>query len=156
MTSTATALVDLEHATVHAKVEIAAPPARVFRALTQPRQLAAWWGAPELYRTEDWQLDLRPGGKWSCKAIGLDGVMSTVEGVIESLEPPHRLVMTWQPSWDEFASSTILYRLTPTTTGTLVEVTHSGFASAASCQGHAEGWLRVLGWLDAKLDTIAD
>ncbi len=152
--SAATALVDLEHSTVHAKVEIAAPPARVFRAITQPRQLAAWWGDPAHYRTEDWQLELHPGAPWSCKAIGADGSISSVRGVVEQVEAPHRLVMTWSPSWDDFASSTIVYELSATEGGTLVVVTHSGFASAESCQGHGDGWLRVLGWLAGKIADL--
>ncbi|MFV8750153.1 SRPBCC family protein [Nannocystaceae bacterium ST9] len=154
--SAATALVDLERSTVHATVEIAAPPARVFRALTLPNQLAAWWGSPDMYRTEDWQLDLRPGGAWRCKAIGLDGGVSTVEGVFETIEAPHRLVMTWRPSWDDFAVTTITYELIATAGGTKVQVTHSGFASASSCQGHADGWLRVLDWLATKILAISD
>lgn len=154
--STATALVDLEHSTVHAKVEIAAPPARVFRAITQPRQLAAWWGDPALYRTDDWQLELRAGAPWSCKAIAADGSISSVRGVVEQVEAPHRLVMTWSPSWDDFADSTIVYRLSATPSGTLVEVTHSGFASAAACQSHGDGWVRVLGWLTDKLADVPE
>ena len=59
--SAAKAVIDLERSTVHATVEIAAPPARVFRALTTPAQLAAWWGQPGMYTTSDWQLVLFRG-----------------------------------------------------------------------------------------------
>ena len=63
-----TAVADVQARTVHATVEIAAAPDAVFRALTDPDELARWWGSPELYQTHDWNLDLRPGGKWSCQA----------------------------------------------------------------------------------------
>jgi len=31
-----------------------------------------------MYRTYDWQVDLRAGGKWSTRARGSDGTESTV------------------------------------------------------------------------------
>ena len=154
--SAATAVVDLERSIVHATVEIAAPPARVFRALTTPAQLAAWWGQPGMYTTSDWQLELRPGGAWSCKADGADGRSSSVRGTVELVEAPHRLVMTWSPEWDGFATSRIEYRLDATPTGTRVKVTHDGFASAESCKGHGDGWERVLGWLAEKLGDLPE
>jgi uncharacterized protein YndB with AHSA1/START domain len=154
--SAATAIVDLERSTVHATVEISAPPTRVFRALTTPTQLSAWWGTPGMYTTRDWQLDLRPGGAWSCKAEGADGSVSTIEGVFELIEAPSRLVMTWSPSWDGFAVTRIEYRLEPTPSGTRVKVVHDGFASAESCKGHGDGWERVLGWLAEKIGTLPE
>ena len=33
------------------EVEVAAPPERVYAALTDPAELAAWWGSDEGYRT---------------------------------------------------------------------------------------------------------
>jgi hypothetical protein len=50
-----------------AEVEIAAPPERVYTALTDPAELAAWWSAEDAYRTFDWESDLRVGGKRNCK-----------------------------------------------------------------------------------------
>ena len=35
---------------------LAAPPSRVFRALTTPELLEAWWGDESVYTTHDWQL----------------------------------------------------------------------------------------------------
>ena len=44
------------------EIEIAAPPERVFEALTDPAQLMLWWAAtPEGAR---WEMDARLGGKW--------------------------------------------------------------------------------------------
>ncbi len=36
--------VNPEQDAVSQEIEIAAPPERVFRALTDPKQLFAWWG----------------------------------------------------------------------------------------------------------------
>lgn len=56
------ALSDFSAGTIHASIEIEAPPDVVWDALTEPAQLMSWWGSSELYRTFDWQVDLRPGG----------------------------------------------------------------------------------------------
>jgi len=39
-------------------VEVAASPERVYAALTDPAELAAWWGDGDAYRTFDWESDL--------------------------------------------------------------------------------------------------
>ena len=57
---------------VRGTADINASPERVFRALTTEEQ-AEWWGHEGVYRTHDYEIDLRPGGKWGCKATGADG-----------------------------------------------------------------------------------
>ena len=44
------------------EIEIAAPPERVFQALTDPSQLMLWWAASPAGAL--WEMDARPGGKW--------------------------------------------------------------------------------------------
>ena len=74
-----TTRVDAAAGVVHATVEIDAAPERVFHAFTTPAELAAWWGSPDTYRTEQWTVDLRPGGRWHCHAVSnVDGQGSTV------------------------------------------------------------------------------
>jgi uncharacterized protein YndB with AHSA1/START domain len=43
------------------EVEIAAPPERVFRALTDPAQLLHWW-TDAVCKTSLWEMDARKGG----------------------------------------------------------------------------------------------
>jgi uncharacterized protein YndB with AHSA1/START domain len=42
----ARALADVNGGIILAEVEIAAPPERVFRALTQSDEIVRWWGSP--------------------------------------------------------------------------------------------------------------
>jgi uncharacterized protein YndB with AHSA1/START domain len=144
------AVADLAEGTIHASIEIEATPDVVFNAMIDPEQLAAWWGSPETYRTSNWQVDLRPGGEWSTTAKNVsDGRNGVVRGRYLEVERPRLLVYTWQPSWDDFAETTIRVELTPTRTGTRVRITHSGFGDRlASATGHTAGWRRVLGWLE--------
>lgn len=145
----AQALADPAAGTIHAQIDIEAPPEDVFQALTDPVELAAWWGSPDTYRTFDWRIDLRVGGAWSCQAEDhATGRRGEVRGEYRELDPPHRLAYTWQPSWDGFLASTIQIELQPHAGGTRVRVIHTGFEGRPeSCQGHAEGWKRVLAWL---------
>jgi uncharacterized protein YndB with AHSA1/START domain len=145
------AVADVAAGTIHAAIDLPAPPDRVFQALTTPAQLAAWWGSEDLYRTHSWQVDLRVGGVWSCQAEGPQG-KSSVRGKYLEIDRPKLLVVTWEPSWDDFQTTTIRYDLQPTPAGTRLKVTHTGFGPRAdSCQGHAAGWNRVLEWLAAHL-----
>ena len=77
----ARALADVNGGIILAEVEIAAPPERVFRALTQSDEIVRWWGSPDAYRTESWTADLRVGGSWKADGRGSDGASFTVGGV---------------------------------------------------------------------------
>jgi len=144
-----TAVADVQAGTVRATVEIAAPPEAVFRALTDPGELARWWGSPDLYQTEDWKVDLRPGGSWSCQARSAEG-SSEVRGQYLAVEPPRLLEYTWEPSWEQYRQTVIRCTLEPVPGGTRVSVLHRGFTAEESTRGHADGWTRVLGWLAGR------
>ena len=45
------------------EIDIDAPPERIF-ALTEPKELIAWWGEEAESHTTSWELDLRVGGQW--------------------------------------------------------------------------------------------
>ena len=54
------AVADVTEGTILAAVEIAAPPERVFRAITTD-DVVHWWGSPELYQTTQWVADVQSG-----------------------------------------------------------------------------------------------
>ena len=144
--------VETAGSTIVAEIEIAAPPETVFDALTTPADLAAWWGADGVYRTHDWQIDLRPGGQWSCLATAASGgAAMTVRGAYLEVDRPRALAYTWMPGWEkELPATEVRYTLSAAPGGTLVQVVHSGFAGFAKSQeGHVAGWKRVFEWLSA-------
>ncbi len=53
-----------EHDAVVAEIEIAAPPERVFQALTDPKQFFAWWGKEPSVDLVVFEMAARPGGYW--------------------------------------------------------------------------------------------
>jgi uncharacterized protein YndB with AHSA1/START domain len=149
----ATAVADVAAQKIHAVVEIAAPPERVFRALTEPHELAAWWGSADTYQTFDWSIDLRPGGQWSCQAriAGADR-LSSVRGEYRVIEPPRLLEYTFLASWEEFAPTLVRIEIEPSAIGARVTVLHTGkLATDDAYGGIAEGWQRILDWLNGHL-----
>jgi uncharacterized protein YndB with AHSA1/START domain len=69
---------------------LAAPPALVWQALTDPNHIAQWWG-PSGFRTTTKRMDVKPGGTWRFVMHGPDG--HDYENLITYLEvdKPHRL-----------------------------------------------------------------
>ena len=163
----ATATVTPDHNTVIAEVFIAAPPARVFQAISDPAQLPRWWGQDGLYRVTKSSMDLRVGGRWRSDGVGADGRAFYVEGEYLEIDPPRLLVHTWLPSYNQKEKTVVRWELYPEAvnalhpggpkrsgTGTRVHVRHDGFAgNAESAKSHGEGWKRVLGWLTKFAET---
>ncbi len=83
----ATAAVTPDNDAVLAEVFIAAPPERVFQAITDPQQMPLWWGQQGLYRVTEWKADVRPGGHWRSDGVGADGHTFNVQGRVSGGRP---------------------------------------------------------------------
>jgi len=59
--------------------ELRATPDRVFRALTQAKDLEAWWGAKTQWWLEKAQVDARPGGRYHLDFRSGEGKIGFVE-----------------------------------------------------------------------------
>jgi uncharacterized protein YndB with AHSA1/START domain len=70
-----------------------APRALVFRAWTDPRHMARWWG-PHGFTNPVCELDVRPGGAWRIVMRGPDGAAHPARGVYREVAEPERLVLT--------------------------------------------------------------
>jgi uncharacterized protein YndB with AHSA1/START domain len=143
----ATPPVTADQDVVVVEVFIAAPPDRVFQAITDPQQLAQWWGQKDLYRIRHRESDLRIHGHWLSSGVGAEGSEFQVAGEYLEIDPPRLLLHTWVASYMGPMVTTVRWELTPSQGGTLVKVTHSGFAgNAEAASSHGQGWQRVLGW----------
>lgn len=149
----ARAVADVAAGMLLATVEIKATPERVFRALAS-EDIAKWWGSPELYRVTEWSGDVRVGGQWRSRGVDRDGKPFEVSGEYVEVDPPKKLVQTWQPKWVDGSVTQVTYRLEAIAGGTRVTVRHEGFGDAAdACHGHAAGWERVFTWLLTWLEA---
>jgi uncharacterized protein YndB with AHSA1/START domain len=144
----ARAVADVTQGMVLATVDIAAPPERVFKAISSS-EIARWWGSPDRHQVKEWTGELKVGGRYRSSGVGENGPFA-VEGEFLEIDPPRKLVHTWQPSWERGAPTTVAYLLEPIDGGTRLTVRHTGFgANTESCKSHGEGWVGVLSWLNA-------
>jgi uncharacterized protein YndB with AHSA1/START domain len=148
------------------EIFVAAPPERVFQAISDPKQMPLWWGQKDMYRITEWKNDLRKGGTWSSVGAGVDGKAFRVEGEYLEVDPPRLLVHTWIASWSKSLKTVVRWELEPREvhglqhrgpqkagTGTLVKVRHEGFANAPQdAVDHSKGWTRVLAWMRAYVE----
>lgn len=162
----ATAQATPDNDAIVAEIFIAAPPSRVFEAISDPGQTPQWWGQKDMYRLTDCKSDFRPGGKWMNKGVGKDGKEFQVEGEYLEIDSPRLLVLTWIPSFANSIKTTLRWELEARDvhslhqhsthragTGTLVKIHHSGFAgNLEALQAHTQGWIRVLGWIQAYVE----
>jgi uncharacterized protein YndB with AHSA1/START domain len=75
-----------------------APREQVFRSLTEPSGLAAWWG-PRGFTTPEIDLDLRVGGAFRFGMQPPDGALFHLAGEFREIVRPARLVYTFR--WEE-------------------------------------------------------
>jgi uncharacterized protein YndB with AHSA1/START domain len=139
-----------DNTAVNAEIFIAAPRERIFQALTDPKQAAQWWGHGDKYRFSQFEMDVRVGGRWSCSGTSTSmGTNIAVHGEFLEIDPPRRLCYTWMSSWMPTVTE-VLWELDQQNGGTLLKLTHTGFAgNADQTKAHTVGWSLVLGWLQA-------
>ena len=133
--------------TIVEEITIRAPADRIFAALSSPEERVKWWGAEGRFKTTQVESDLRPGGKWAMRGIGVGGRPFTIQGVYRQVDRPRLLVFTWLPSWQDDPIETLVsFDFTEKGGITTVRVTHSGLATESSRAQH-RGWPDILRWL---------
>lgn len=113
--------------------DIAHPPEKLWRALTQPHLITEW-----LMRNEDFQPVIG-------KTFRLRGDWGGVECEVLAVEPGKTLTYTWNHVHDDPAydlRSVVSFTLTPTTTGTLLRMEQTGFRpeQKQAFGGARHGW----------------
>ena len=73
-----------------------APRDRVWRAFTDPKLVAQWWGRGKKLVVE--RMDVARGGHWRFVVHGANGGVNGFEGRYREVTPPERLVWTFE--WD--------------------------------------------------------
>jgi uncharacterized protein YndB with AHSA1/START domain len=112
------------------------PVERVWHAITDERELAAWMGYPA-------RLDLRVGGAVRLCADSDDG--EAIAGIVTVLEPPHVLRYTWD-------MALIQWSLSATPGGCRLELVHHGITDARRVTEFGSGWQEFLECLERYLE----
>jgi uncharacterized protein YndB with AHSA1/START domain len=122
----------------------AASRERVFRAWTTPEAVRRWLIEPSQGSwTEEPQMDARPGGRYRFAGEG-GGKPWCVQGTYREVEPPKRLVFTWEwedhPNPGDSGLTLVTVEFFDREGRTEVVLTHQGFPHQASRKDHDTGW----------------
>lgn len=123
------------------KCVLEAPRERIFTMLTEPAELAKWWG-PHGFTTPGVELDLSVGGSYRVAMQPPEGDVFHLSGEFLEIDPPSRLVYTFR--WDEPVPDDreTVVRLSFTAVGEATEVALSQgkFATEERLTLHRGGW----------------
>jgi uncharacterized protein YndB with AHSA1/START domain len=115
-------------------IDIEAPPEVVFAHLVTPELMVSWMG-------QHAELDAVAGGAF---AVDINGYL--VRGEYLEVDPPRRLVVSWGMAGTADlppGSSRVEFILTPTATGTTLDLVHTGLPEMRA-KNHAAGWANYL------------
>ncbi len=137
-----------------------APRELVFKAFTDPKHLAQWWG-PRGFTNPRCEVDARPGGEMRIDMRGPDGTVYPMRAVFKELVEPERIVMTTIALMDEdktlleilntFTFEEVNGKTRFTMTARVMKATpEAAFALA----GMEEGWIQSLERLTKFLSTL--
>ena len=149
----------LEIGRIDRTIEINAPPARVWRALTDPAELSAWFKV---------QIEgtIAPGSDVQMTSTheGYEGQRFKVRFV--EVTPPTRLVWQWHPGevdpkvdYAREARTTVTFVLEPAGSGTRVTLSETGFDEislerrAKVFNDNSQGWAEVVTWLQKHAEA---
>ena len=120
--------------------EMAHPPEKIWRALTQPHLIEEWLMKNDFTPVMDHRFNLR--GDWGA-----------VDCQVVAVEPSKTLSYTWAALGLE---SVVTWTLTPTRTGTHLRMEQSGFRpdQQQAYQGAKYGWQKFFAGLEQTLARI--
>lgn len=127
---------------VERSIEIAAPAAAVWEALTQAAAIERWFDA-----IDDVTFEARPGGRVAFR----DPAFGAVEGSVTAWEPATRLAVEFRANWPRLLE----YRLTPVAGGTRLDVVQRDFAPLRDRDFGIPGMIEHLEQALALLATLA-
>jgi uncharacterized protein YndB with AHSA1/START domain len=139
---------------IEKRISLKAAPARVWRAISDARELGTWFGV-------DLRDDFAPGatvrGKLTIK--GYEHV--TLEMTIERIERERLFSFRWHPyaldpsvDYSKEPATLVEFRLEPEGEGTLLVVTESGFDQIPAARRAKAFEMNTSGWA-AQLNNIA-
>ena len=113
--------------TIEKRIEIAAPVARVWRAITDHREFGEW------FRVKlDGPFQVGQPSRGTITYPGYEHVKW--EAVVKEIQPEQLFSFTWHPyavepgvDYSQEPPTLVEFRLQPTKTGTLLVITESGF-----------------------------
>jgi uncharacterized protein YndB with AHSA1/START domain len=131
--------------TLHLERVLPAPPSLVFRANTEPVELARWWG-PTGFTAPGVEVDLRVGGRYRIAMQPPEGELFHLSGEFREVAPPTRLAYTfrWEEPHPDDLETIVTLSLVDLGERTELIVDQGVFASEGRRSLHVQGWTEAL------------
>ena len=132
---------------------LAAPRARVYQAWTDADEVRQWWALSGM-TVEIADFDVRVGGRFRLAMRSQEGNLYVVGGEYSEVDPPAKLVHTWQ--WeDDGPGGAQVMRVTveflDDGDATRLVLTHENFRNQESADSHNAGWTNKLDCIEQYL-----
>jgi uncharacterized protein YndB with AHSA1/START domain len=133
---------------------VRAPASAVFRACTEPEELAKWWG-PRGFTTPAIEIDLRVGGRYRFAMQPPEGDRFHLTGEFREVDPPSSLVYTfvWEPPDPDDRETVVTLSFRDVDGSTEVNFTQRMFATEERRALHEQGWTESLERLQELLSA---
>jgi uncharacterized protein YndB with AHSA1/START domain len=120
---------------------IPAAPSVVFKAFSDPKELAKWWG-PEGFSSPGLKFQARVGDHYRIEMQPPEGDSFHLTGEFREVEPPTRLAFTfvWEPPDPEDAETLVALSFRDLGESTQVAFTQGPFKTEERRALHRDGW----------------
>jgi len=126
-------------------------PEKVWRARTEPQQIARWFNPSGQHTVVLAETDVRVGGAWRINLRSATGEEHGASGVYREVAPQRKLVFTWMGACAGDAQSLVTLTLAPAGGGTDLVLLHERFADEPARDQHQTGWNGCLAGLEDYL-----
>jgi uncharacterized protein YndB with AHSA1/START domain len=118
-----------------------APRERVWQAMTEPEQLAKWWG-PKGFTTPSVEFGPRAGDSFRIAMQPPEGDLFQLSGELRELDSPARLAYTfrWDPPDPDDRETLVALSLEDRGDETAVQLFQGEFATEERRALHEDGW----------------
>jgi uncharacterized protein YndB with AHSA1/START domain len=134
-----------------------APRATVYRALSDPGELAKWWG-PRGFTAPSVEFDPRGGSGYRIAMQPPNGDLFHLSGEFREVDPPARLAFTfrWDPPDPDDRQTVVTLSLQDRGEWTELRLTQGEFATDERLALHQAGWTESLERLEQVLGETPD
>jgi uncharacterized protein YndB with AHSA1/START domain len=138
--------------TLHLEKVLHAPREHVFAACVEPEKLAEWWG-PKDFTVPSVEIDVREGGTYRIAMQPPDGEAFHLMGEFRHVEPPRRLVYTfeWEEPDPDDQETVVTLSFHDDGERTRLVLDQGPFATEARHTLHETGWTETLERLERFL-----
>jgi uncharacterized protein YndB with AHSA1/START domain len=129
---------------------------RVFKALTDPGELAKWWG-PSGFSCPSIMFDPQVGGSYRIAMQPPEGELFYLSGEFREIEPPSRLAYTfrWEDPDPDDQETVVTLSLRDLGEATELGLVQGPFATEPRLELHRAGWTDGFARLQALLSSGA-